>query len=206
MIHAAVIVAGGLAKRWGNYGGVAKHFVEIDGEPIILRTIRQSSALFDRTVAVVPQFGYVSGVDREILAPEETRGREPWKVLSSKEEWSSGRTTLLYGDVYFTDTAIKKISTTTAPLAFLMRWAKSERTGKPHGEIYAISFTKPLHERIVAAMEDFTPPPDIPTRAGWHLLHRLRDVATLIEIDDETEDFDTPQDYGNWMRATGRRG
>lgn len=206
MIHAAVIVAGGLAKRWGNYGGVAKHFVEIDGEPIISRTIRQSSALFDRTVAVVPQFGYVSGVDREILAPEETRGREPWKILSSKEEWSSGRTTLLYGDVYFTDTAIKKISTTTAPLTFLMRRTKSERTGKPHGEIYAISFTKPLHERIVAAMEDFTPPPDIPTRAGWHLLHRLRDVATLIEIDDETEDFDNAEDYENWMRATGRRG
>ena len=205
-MHTGIIVAGGLAKRWGNYGGVAKHFVEIDGEPIISRTIRQSSALFDRTVAVVPRYGYVAGVDHEIVAPEETRGREPWKILSSKEEWSSGRTTLLYGDVYFTDTAIKKITTTTAPLAFLMRRTKSERTGKPYGEIYAISFTKPLHERIVAAMEDFTPPPDIPTRAGWHLLNRLEGAATVIEIDDETEDFDTPEDYERWMRATGRRG
>ena len=206
MIHTGIIVAGGLATRWGSYNKRFKHFAEIDGEAIISRTIRQSSALFDRTVAVVPQYGYVAGVDHEIVAPEETRGREPWKILSSKEEWSSGRTTLLYGDVYFTDTAIKKISATTAPLAFLMRWTKSERTGKPYGEIYAISFTRPLHERIVAAMEDFTPAPEIPPRAGWHLLNRLRDVATLVEIDDETEDFDNAEDYENWMRATGRRG
>jgi hypothetical protein len=205
-MHTAVIVAGGEALRWKNYGGVAKHFVEIDGERLIDRTIRQSSALFDRTVAVVPQYGYVSGVDLEIIAPEETRGREPWKILSSKDEWSSGRTTLLYGDVYFTDAAIKKISATTAPLAFLMRWTKSERTGKPYGEIYAISFTTSMHEQIIAVMEDFTPDPSIPARAGWHLLHRLRDVATLIEIDDETEDFDNAEDYRRWMVATGRRG
>jgi hypothetical protein len=55
-------------------------------------------------------------------------------------------------------------------------------------------------------MEDFTPVPEIPPRAGWHLLNRLRDVATLVEIDDETEDFDNAEDYERWMRATGRRG
>jgi CTP:molybdopterin cytidylyltransferase MocA len=205
-MHTAVIVAGGEARRWKNYGGVAKHFVEIDGERIIDRTICQSSALFDRTVAVVPQYGYVSGVDREILAPEETRGREPWKILSSKDEWSSVRTTLLYGDVYFTGSAIKKIAAAEAELAFLMRWDKSNRTGKPYGEIYAISFAASMREQIIAAMEDFTPDLSIPARAGWHLLHRLRDVATMVEIDDETEDFDNPKDYERWMVATGRRG
>jgi hypothetical protein len=112
----------------------------------------------------------------------------------------------LYGDVYFTDSAIKKIAAAEAKLAFLMRWAKSDRTGKPHGEIYAISFAGSMHEQIIAAMEDFTPDPSIPARAGWHLLHRLRDVATLVEIDDETEDFDKPEDYERWMVATERRG
>ena len=205
-MHTAVIVAGGEARRWENYGGVAKHFIEIDGERLIDRTIRQSSALFDRTVAVVPESNYVSGVDLEIIAPEETRALEPWKILSSKEEWSSGQTTLLYGDVYFTDSAIKKIAAAEAKLAFLMRWKKSDRTGKPYGEIYAISFTRSMHEQIIAAMEDFTPDPSIPARAGWHLLHRLWSAATMVEIDDETEDFDNPEDYERWMVATGRRG
>jgi CTP:molybdopterin cytidylyltransferase MocA len=205
-MHTAVIVAGGEARRWKNYGGVAKHFIEIDGERLIDRTIRQSSALFDRTIAVVPQFDYVSGVDHEIIAPEETRALEPWKFLSSKDEWSSVRTTLLYGDVYFTDSAIKKIAASEAKLAFLMRWDKSNRTGKPYGEIYAISFAASMHEQIIAAMEDFTPDLSIPARAGWHLLNRLEGAATVIEIDDETEDFDRPEDYERWMRATGRRG
>lgn len=205
-MHTGVIVAGGLATRWGSRNKHFKHFVEIDGEAIISRTIRQATALFDRTVAVVPQYGYAAGVDHEIVAPEETRGREPWKILSSKDEWSSGRTTLLYGDVYFTDTAIKKISATPAPLAFLLRQAPSDRTGKPYGEIYAISFAGSMHQQIIAAMEDFTPAPEIPPRAGWHLLDRLRNVATLLEIDDETEDFDNAEDYERWMRVTGRRG
>jgi molybdopterin-guanine dinucleotide biosynthesis protein A len=205
-MHTAVIVAGGMGSRWGLHSGRRKHFVEIDGEPIILRTIRQSSALFDRTVAVVPEFNYVSGVDCEIIAPEETRALEPWKILSSKGEWSSDQTTLLYGDVYFTDSAIKKIAAAEAKLAFLMRWTKSDRTGKPYGEIYAISFAGSMHEQIIAAMEDFTPDPSIPARAGWHLLNRLRDVATMVEIDDETEDFDNAKDYERWMVATGRRG
>ena len=205
-MRTAVIVAGGIGSRWGLQGGRSKHFIEIDGEPIISRTIRQSSALFDRTVAVVPQFDYVSGVDREILAPEETRGREPGKILSSKDEWSSNQTTLLYGDVYFTDSAIKKIAASEAELAFLMRWDKSNRTAKPYGEIYAISFAASMHEQIIAAMEDFTPAKRVPPRAGWHLLNRLEGAAAVIEIDDETEDFDTPEDYERWMRATGRRG
>jgi choline kinase len=205
-MHTAVIVAGGEARRWKNYGGVAKHFVEIDGERLTDRTIRQSSALFDRTVAVVPQYGYVSGVDLEIIAPEETRALEPWKFLSSKDEWSSVRTTLLYGDVYFTDSAIKKIAAAEAKLVFLMRQTKSERTGKPYGEIYAISFTASMHEQIIEAMEDFTPDLGIPARAGWHLRNRLWSTATMVEIDDETEDFDNPEDYERWMVATGRRG
>ena len=100
----------------------------------------------------------------------------------------------------------KKIAAAEAELAFLMRWDKSNRTGKPYGEIYAISFAASMREQIIAAMEDFTPDLSIPARAGWHLLHRLRDVATMVEIDDETEDFDNPKDYERWMVATGRRG
>jgi hypothetical protein len=63
-----------------------------------------------------------------------------------------------------------------------------------------------MHEQIIAAMEDFTPDLGIPTRAGWHLRNRLWSAATMVEIDDETEDFDNPEDYERWMVATGRRG
>ena len=33
-------MADGEGKRWGNYLGIPKHLIEIDGEPIIKRTVR----------------------------------------------------------------------------------------------------------------------------------------------------------------------
>ena len=34
------ILANGEGKRWGNYKGVPKHLIEIDGETLIDRTVR----------------------------------------------------------------------------------------------------------------------------------------------------------------------
>ena len=35
-----VIMADGQGTRWNNYMGIPKHLIEIDGEPIIARTVR----------------------------------------------------------------------------------------------------------------------------------------------------------------------
>jgi len=35
-----IIMADGDGKRWNNYLGIPKHLVEINGEPIIKRTVR----------------------------------------------------------------------------------------------------------------------------------------------------------------------
>ncbi|GAG87713.1 unnamed protein product, partial [marine sediment metagenome] len=40
MVTHAIIIADGKGDRWNNYLGVAKHFIEIEGETIIERTIR----------------------------------------------------------------------------------------------------------------------------------------------------------------------
>jgi hypothetical protein len=205
-MHTAFILAGGAATRWADYGGVAKHFVEIDGERLIDRTIRQARQLFDRVVVVSPHANYVVGVDGEIVVPHEHRKSERQKILSSKGEWSDSRTTLLYGDVYFTDTAIKNIAASVKPLTFLLRFDNPAFTGKTHREIFAIGFSREMYGFVEKAMVNTAYQHGIPQRGGWMLLDRLKTAAWVIETGDETEDFDSPEDYVGWMKATGRRG
>lgn len=205
-MHTAFILAGGEASRWENYGGVAKHFVEIDGERLIDRTIRQARQLFDRVVVVSPQEHYVTGVDGEIVVPPDSRKSERQKILSSKEEWSGSRTTLLYADVYFTDRAIANIAASVRPLTFLLRFENPSFTGKSHREIFAIGFEKNMYGLVEQSMLNTEYQHGVTQRGGWMLLDRLKTAAWVIETEDETEDFDTPGDYEGWMKATGRRG
>lgn len=36
----AIVIAAGHATRWGDYRGTPKHLIEVDGEPILHRTVR----------------------------------------------------------------------------------------------------------------------------------------------------------------------
>jgi choline kinase len=87
----AIIIAAGEATRWGNYLGVPKHLIPIDGEPIAKRTIR---LLKDRGVSDI----FLVGLDSDLyrltgskfyLAKKNPEYAGADKFLSSKELWDT---------------------------------------------------------------------------------------------------------------------
>ena len=215
MTFTAIVLAAGEGKRWGNYTGVPKHLLEIDGESLIQRTTRQISVYADKTFVVGTDDSYKTEFS-ELFIPEEKKSPlEMHKFSSSQDLWSE-RTVLLFGDTYYTDQAISTIVQDTEDFTFFLRSGASSFTQKPHGEIYAFSFLDSIHKKLKESIDILLIQHDIYSAGGWslmrHLLgisHRSRTKTHLskghyIEIDDWTEDFDYPIDLDRWLEAKAR--
>lgn len=210
-----VIPAAGKGVRWRHYhdrrknfekAGFTKHFVEICGESIISRIVR----LFSER-----------GVDDIwVVAPDEDRYRLPGtqlftpiqipnhhdanKVLNSSELWE-GRTIVLYGDVYLTENAVDSILADTRPWIAAGREGLHRWTGTP-GELFGFVFDPDQFDKTRQLLYDIA---DMRNRgqlrraAGWELYwayggdpRRGRQYPDIwLEIDDLTDDVDTPEQY-----------
>lgn len=219
----AIIIAAGEATRWNNYMGVPKHLIEIDGEPIIHRTVR---LLNERDVNDI----YVVGPDderyridgSELYIPNKNpRNHDADKFLNSAPLWHpEDRTVVFYGDVYFTDDAMDKIvASKIKRWRLFCRFGKSSITGTPYGECFAQSFY-PIditrHRKALEYIAQLREGNVINRCGGWEharAMHGARGRAVrahrkypgYIEINDWTDDFDKPQDYDrfieNWNRT-----
>lgn len=207
----ALVICAGEGKRWDNHLGAPKHFAPVDGEPILARTVRlfdwadvkivapgDSRYCFDGTELVVPQLRpNLGGYD---------------KFWSSEHLWSAtGRTIILYGDVYFTDEAADTIrSDSRREWLLFARPHGSALTGRPFGECFAQSFYPEHHDEarraLTAASEQFG------DGGGWeqylvlcgadrHCFPLPQD--RMVVIDDWTDDFDWPIDYQRFLEARG---
>jgi len=202
----AIILAAGSGTRWGNYLGVPKQMIVIEGEPLLVRTIRQikERGIKDEEIAVsVPQKGYFGeiGVD-EIVGKSEM---EIYKFLNVEDHFSDG-TLLFWGDNYFTDEAMDIIFADKNPFRFFGRAGGSQLTGKPYGEIFAVKANKMIFDkaRELEAMSG-----ELQRCATWELYrlicrfpltqHIVGDYYT--DINDWTDDFDYPADYDKWIEA-----
>lgn len=207
-------MAGGDDAKWGSYLGDRRHMAPVDGEPLLHRIARQ---LLERDAEVFIVGPDHQGYDIEgtFRVNPETRG---WgqEALNAQSFWSPvERTTLVYGDTVFTDAAMDTV------VGFDQRtWQLFGRFGasdiKRYGEIFAISWW-PEHAGTwrAALGEAFRlKERHITRRAGcWEAFRvmggaRGRDVgrhlsypALMTEINDGTDDFDTPEEYETLMRA-----
>lgn len=212
MTFTAIVLAAGEGKRWGNYTGVPKHLLEIEGESLIHRTTRQISAYADRTYVVGTDSSYKTDFS-ELFVPEQKQpALEMHKFSSSRALWSE-RTVLLFGDAYYTDEAISTIVQDTEDFTFFLRSGPSSFTQKPYGEIYAFSFWDSTHQKLQESIDSLLREQDVYSAGGWALMRtllginhrsRTKDHFTkghYTEIDDWTEDFDYPIDLELWLEA-----
>lgn len=203
----AVIIAAGEGSRWGDYLGTPKHLVDIDGEPLLNRTVRQ-------LVNHLPRVWVVARNDhryREHVGDTYTvdpSSSDMDKFYSGRAVWE-GHTLIVYGDTYFTDEAIATICGPTHDWHLYCRPHGSAITGSPYGECFAYSLPRHTQGRFldgvihVAGMHELGQTP----RAGGWELYRVLLGQNLTDhvmgtnhtvIDDFTEDFDTPADYDLW--------
>jgi hypothetical protein len=209
-----LILAAGSGTRWGDFRGVPKHLVEVEGETLLARTCRQFSK-YSRDITVVgPEDSRYQIDGCSLYTPQGGTGRELEKFSSSMSLWSeTDRTVLVYGDVYFTDEAVDLIMDGEEGWKYFCRSKPSSITGKNCKEIFAISFTpekKEWIEKSVMSIIDLKT-----TTGGWSLFRfltmgtsnvavsdrRMFDTGNHVEIDDWTEDFDFPVDLVNWEQS-----
>lgn len=210
-----VIAAAGPQTKWNNHLGVPSHLVEVDGEPLLARTIRQAQTLTKDVHLTSPDDDRYDfpGVVRHIRGPE---GNE---YTSTRDLWSDrSRTVLLLGDVYFTDAAIRVIAG-GSPTDYRVfgRYRASRRTGTPYGEIFAASWghrQRTKLDTLLAEVAHLRETGECTRPAGWVLLRLYQRTPPgrhlvkrpyFVTIDDLTDDIDYPADYDRHPAFGGRR-
>ena len=213
-----LILCAGEGSRWNNYTGVPKHKVMVEGEVLVERTVRQFLKYTDDIVIVANDDSYSIPGTTCYIAKKDESHKSMDKFLSSQEQWSDAKTIIVYGDVYFTDEAVELIATNDRKWCFFLRQAGSRITGKPSGEIFALSFDASFNEEMLKNLkgivfkQNFSNPL---SPAGWILLGYLLKVDngqdifknnySYIAIDDWTEDFDYPIDLDTWKKLRSER-
>lgn len=220
----ALVLAHGDGWRWNDengvpYLGVPKQLIEIDGETLLCRTVRLLGERAD-TMIVGPDARFaVAGAQLKKLDEPDPCRCEMSKFAATRHLWSpDGRTTIFWGDCYYTEAAMDTIlGHAGEDVHYFRRPWPSTLTGHEWDESFAVTFLPEHHAAVmaaawhVAALLHAGKLPAVHIRTHYARMLGLHDAyldaVTALEhtphqtvIDDETDDFDTPEDYERWNR------
>lgn len=211
-----LIPCGGEGKRWGNHGGTPKHLVPIDGRPLL-------EHLLERVHQACPA-AVVQVIARDFLAYKRPGALVSWpnhdrlecgvdKIMCSRPYWADGaRTWIVWGDLWLTEEAAATMfADGQTGLVWYGRCGASSHTGKRWGELWGLSFDTADQALLEAtcrrAAEVFRAGGVDQARArtvfqlleGQDVTRWAQPAPSLVEIDDLTEDFDSPEDLRRWL-------
>lgn len=209
-----IILAAGEATRWDNYLNSPKHLVDVGGEPLLHRTVRQFAPHGEIYITAPTGDNRYKIEGTRLIHPTKSYDlHDAKKLLDNSHLWSdTEKTIVLWGDTFFSNKAVTRI-TLHKPSQWSMygRFGPSKITGCPYGEIFGFAFRPNMRHKIeialysIAVMKKY----DIIGRCGgWELYRKLNDATDLefhskyrnfIEINDATDDFDFPHDYDRWV-------
>jgi hypothetical protein len=214
----AIIMADGKAIRWyaniqkKYWGNISKQLVEVDGEAILHRTVRllKENNINDIKITSHEPAHEVEGATR--AEPDINID----KFAASKPIWNFEEITLfLYGDVFYTDEAMKTIvEFPVDKFLFFGRFGQSALTG--HGdEIFAVKISgKEAHKKFLEAalMIYVWKELGYGKNSAWEIYRYLNGARppevyihsrypNFVDILDFTDDFDTPEIYEHWLEV-----
>jgi hypothetical protein len=167
-----------------------KHFVPINGEPLLQRTLRLCRKLTKSPIVVV---GWNTAPFAQLAADLHVQPNPGQGLLdgiwNTRSLWTD-YTTYLLGDVVFSRAALTRCLD-PKKFTFFGRQGASRYTGCPYGEIFGMGLGR-KGQKIVA--EIIADPEIRKHRAGrlWGLWGRVDTIAKWREIDDWTDDIDLP--------------
>lgn len=215
----AIIICAGEATRWNNHMGVSKHFAEVDGEPILQRTVRLANKYTDRVFVVAKTPDYKLDGAKLFVPKLDPTNEDADKYLSSRDLWNlGGRTVVLLGDVFFTESAMRKIfSFKKREWQVFGRYDASQLTGTPWGELFAQSFYPehiPEHLSNLNYIANLRREGAIDRCSGWEHYRAMAGIELtehkitkrFYEINDWTDDFDFPEDYDRFIERWNKVG
>lgn len=210
----AIIMADGKSMRWNRgeseWSDCPKQLLEVDGETLLHRTVRlleENGVMNIWITSHNPEFEVWGTTRYEPI----NNHYEIDKFYACEPIWERGGTTLfIYGDVFFTEEAMKRIvSVDCDDFLFYGLFHVSHFTGHG-GEIFAVKVKdhdlfggmceyirmKYIHEEFrCGAWELYRAMNGIRGEGlGHHIPH-----AHFVGIDDFTDDFDTPEHFKDWL-------
>lgn len=216
----AIFICAGESTRWGEHLGISKHFAPIGGEPILERAIRLFKANGVKDIIVVSKSYELEGVKNiyPILTPEYY---DADKFLSSHQYWhDNDRTLIVYGDVYWTEDAVRTVvEDDSKDFRLFCRPTPSKVTGTEWGECFAFSLypddLKEAREALCYLVWLYEQ--EILERVGgWEwvramyvvkagrMSEHLDECPLYMVIDDMTDDIDYPDDHTRIQEAWDR--
>jgi len=202
-----VILASGVEQRWE--GIPHKQLVRIDGQPLLLRTLRQLAERWDARPVVVthhkPIAKAVAKLADVLALPENQRRWTAETALSSRIEWGDP-TLILAGDVYWTDESLDLACgfNRGGPVRYVI-------TAGPVGdEILGLWFRRRHRHRVAGALHHAVEHARLRGGGGklWQSYRSLCGISLVrhkletthaVRIDDESTDFDTLRDYQEFL-------
>lgn len=214
MTH-ALLLAAGSQEKWGNAYGVPKHMIHIAGEPLIHRTQRQLREHGVTDITVIAQLEHhemfvLPTSNAAIPAPSQRSWIQEWD--GSRHLWRSGKTIVIYGDCYLTDSLVEALVADPGdPWRVYARFTPSYLTGKRYGEMFAWVFTDeawPILDEARAEAIALVDSGQWWRALGWEVYraavglpiktYRGRELVHSVHWYDVSDDFDTPDEWESW--------
>ena len=187
-----IIMADGKGTRWNNYNDIPKHFAEVNGEPIIVRTVRLLNEM-DGDASVV-----VTSHDPRYDIPGSVRHEPLNNVLEIDrftEELIEDNICFLYGDTYYSEEALRTITA--------METEDMEFFGNSKSIVAIKVRDGELFRKHVARVRKLYLEGAIKKCIGWQVYQSFTGLPfeekiigpNFTVLDDDTEDFNTPEEY-----------
>ena len=187
-----IIMCAGEGKRWGNYKGVPKHLIEINGETLIGRTTRMLKEYNVDYVITTSDKRYKKYGE---TIPQSYNDCE----IDRFEDIGENEICYLYGDVYYTEYALNKIINT--PTDNILFFGSDQ-------EIFGIKVVnKDLFMKHKNIVKQLFLEGKIWRSIGWEVYRSLNEIPleehkitdNFILIEDLTDDIDMPSDYEKFV-------
>jgi hypothetical protein len=215
-----IITAAGQQTRWNGHLGVSKHMALVRGEPIIHRTLRLLTERGQQDIVLIAKdSGYGAYGIAPIVASDATI--LPLTGLGvSEPHWGPGLTVLLFGDVYFTEQAINTVINVQPAVGDVLWFGRAGEgvAGSHWKELFAVSFHYEAQANLRSHMNRVREVRDSigrPGEGGWLVYRSLRGLnlrayypvtaGNFVDITDETTDFDSPEDYDEFIATMEKK-
>lgn len=227
-----IILAGGKGSRWGNYLGVKKQHIEINGERLIDRTIRLCTEHSQNNEVLIADRTDTTDAYKGSKPVGFNDDDQTTKFHDSLHLWEKDESVaLLYGDVWYSELGLNKILSYTKAWAIAGRHGASRHSGCLYGELFGFVCNNYGADLMRKTIIDIGKLKRSDCKTGSQLVRNLWGIQELlhpydraphmclsledretfmwittghfIEIDDWTEDFDLPEDYDRYMIKRG---
>ena len=187
-----IIMADGKGTRWQNYNDIPKHFIEINGETLLARTVRLLKQGDPGCEVIItshdPRYE-VEGATR--YEPKNNH----LEIDRFTEELIADNVCFLYGDTYYSEEAAETIIKTEADdILFFGNRRSIVAVKVADGELFR-SHVERVRQLFMEGK--------IEKCIGWQVYQSFMGLpfgdkkieSKYIILEDSTEDFNSPEDY-----------